>query len=364
MLRAVLRLAEERGWRSEAVFGRTARERSWMADLESDGIPVHVVQGNTRVARWRFVKKLLSEAPDEPTVLHTHFTTFDLPAVVAARGHRQSDVFWHLHTTSKRTFGIRVRNRLKFSLFGPRVAGILCVAPHIAELVGRWSPPGRVSFVLNGIDVDAFRPATPDERRAARDELGLEAGPPLLTHFGWDWEVKGGDVFLDTVALLVQRGLDLRAVTRTLDPRAARAIERRGLESTVRVVPHVERIQSLYASADMLVAPSRAEGMPFAAFEALCSGLPVVASDIPGHAAIADALPGCRIVPPRPEALADAVAELLERPPELAAEQAAQARDRVRATMSLERWASDLLDRYEEALALQRNAQAALGRMS
>jgi hypothetical protein len=32
--------------------------------------------------------------------------------------------------------------------------------------------------------------------------------------------------------------------------------------------------------------------------------------------------------------------------------------------MSLERWASDLLDRYEEALALQRNAQAVLGQMS
>jgi len=49
------------------------------------------------------------------------------------------------------------------------------------------------------------------------------------------------------------------------------------------IEPGLVEPQLLYAAADVLAAPSRSEGMPYAVIEASCSALPVVGSRIPGH---------------------------------------------------------------------------------
>ena len=77
----------------------------------------------------------------------------------------------------------------------------------------RGAPRAKVEFLHNAVDVDRFPVLTGEQRRAARDDLGLPAGRPLLVHFGWDWMRKGGDLFIEAVRRLRAAGADVTAAT-------------------------------------------------------------------------------------------------------------------------------------------------------
>ena len=159
------------------------------------------------------MRSLLSES-DEPTILHTHFTSFDIPAAMAADRHGAAKVFWHVHTPHHGSLPIRARNRLKYAVLGRRVERILCVSSELAEVVAkRGAPTDRVEFLHNAVDVDRFRLLESEEREIARLRLGLPTDQPLLVHFGWDWERKGGDLFMQAVRTLRERGIEAVGVT-------------------------------------------------------------------------------------------------------------------------------------------------------
>src|SRR6185312_7147004 len=106
MLRGVMRAARDRGWTCEAVFGQVAKDRVWLDELRDDGIPFRFAPSNSRADISRLVRDLLSES-DEPTVLHTHFTSFDIPAAMAAARHPSTSVFWHVHTPHHENLSMR-----------------------------------------------------------------------------------------------------------------------------------------------------------------------------------------------------------------------------------------------------------------
>jgi glycosyltransferase involved in cell wall biosynthesis len=75
----------------------------------------------------------------------------------------------------------------------------------------------------------------------------------------------------------------------------------------VRFVPSVTDPRPWYAAADVVVLPSRWEGLSLTLLEALASGCSVVASDIPGLAEAITANVGARVPAGDVGALADAV---------------------------------------------------------
>ena len=75
--------------------------------------------------------------------------------------------------------------------------------------------------------------------------------------------------------------------------------------------PSDAEMVALYASSDMLVLPSRDEGLPYVIVEALASGLPVVASDVGGISdAVRDGVNGILIEPGAADQLAAAMRRL------------------------------------------------------
>ncbi|MGH7503796.1 MAG: glycosyltransferase family 4 protein [Longimicrobiales bacterium] len=122
---------------------------------------------------------------------------------------------------------------------------------------------------------------------------------------------KGVDVFIDACVRLVQRGFEFGAVIAGDGP-DRRALEQwvtdNNLDDRVVLAGHVDDVAALYENIDLLVLPSRSEGLPNVLLEAIAWGIPVVATDV---GAVADVLDdpaaGLIVASEDPPALADAI---------------------------------------------------------
>jgi glycosyltransferase involved in cell wall biosynthesis len=94
-----------------------------------------------------------------------------------------------------------------------------------------------------------------------------------------------------------------------------RLVEERGLAGRI-VLPGVRAdARAIVAAADVLVLPSRWEGLPLVVLEALAAGTPVVATAVRGvRELLADGSTGLLVDPDDPAALAAAVRRVLAEP--------------------------------------------------
>ena len=351
MLRAIMRAGAARGWACETVFTPISRERAWLAELDEDGIRYRFSPaGASRRELTSWVADMLAEEGG-PTVLHTHFTHFDVAAAMAGSKRPDTRVIWHIHTPHFKGAAAFARNYLKYAVFGRRADQILCVSPDLVETItSRGAPRKKVEFLHNAVDVDRFPVLTDEQRHAARDEFGLPASRPLLVHFGWDWLRKGGDVFEEALVRLRDSDADLAGVTVGGGDDARALGERLGLGDELTVLEPTDKVQQMYAAADVFVAPSRAEGTPFSVLEAVSSGTAAVVSDIPGHATVGANAPGCVITPLDPDAMAAAIRRLLEREPAEVAADSLAGHAWLRENLGLGSWAEAMVDRYERLM--------------
>ncbi|MBI4346373.1 MAG: glycosyltransferase family 4 protein, partial [Elusimicrobia bacterium] len=205
-------------------------------------------------------------------------------------------------------------------------------ADMVEEL--RLVGPARVVRIASG--VEAAPEVTDAERSGLRAELGVPGG--LVLYLGRLDEEKG-------VATLI-RAWGLSAAERTEllvvgdGPSQAELVSlaaRIGPRSrSIRFVGPTHEPGRYVRAADVLVLPSRSEGIANAGLEAMASGVPVVATDIGGNRElIAGPGLGTLVVPDDPRALARAIDDaLLE--PAAARARARAAREHVRAHHAIE----------------------------
>ena len=157
------------------------------------------------------------------------------------------------------------------------------------RLVRTGVPEAHVRLVKSGVDLQRFRP-NPRPRNAATGTV-LFAGrldtvkrPLLLV-----------DIAERLAALRASR--DFRIVIAGDGPELpalkAKARHRR-IEDLFEFLGFVDDITPLFAESDMLILPSREEGIPLVILEAMASGRPVVASKVGAISEAAD--PGCGIL--------------------------------------------------------------------
>lgn len=338
MLRAVCRVVRSRGWEAQLAFAEDARGRAWAAGLEAEGIPVQFLP-RTGIRESAACVAALGRDADR-VLFHTHFTTFDIPAAIAARRLDQAHVVWHLHSHVRTETSVRLRNTVKYLALRRHVDLVLGVATDVAETARRRGAP-NVRVFPNAVDTDSMPPVGPDEHAAARERLRLGDGIVLL-HYGWDWHRKGGDLFAGAVELLRDRGREVVGIS-------VGAPEEAG-GGRVRVLPPTGELRGVLAAADVFVSCSRAEGMPYSVAEALAAEVPVVATAIPGQVALGAGLGGCRLAGLDPEAIADAVEQLLDRDEAAVRADATAARRRMVKRHDLGPWSHELVELYEGLL--------------
>jgi glycosyltransferase involved in cell wall biosynthesis len=320
----------------------------WLEDLERAGVSWSILPPTPR--DWKaHLAQVLRE--HDTALLHTHFTAADLQGAAAAAAAGVPCV-WHIHTGFS---GYSLRQRAK-DLFKMRyvarrrVARLIVVSPWLEQLLRRRGVPAeKVAVVPNPIAVE--RLADLPGRAEARARFELDPDAQVALCLGWWPQVKGVDVFLDALELLLARREGVQALLVGEGQTRALLAERYPQQPPwLRVTSFVRDVAWLYAAADVLVSASRHEGQSMAIGEALVCGLGVVMSDIEGTAGW-QAAPRLATFPSEDvPALAAALEQALAEPP--AQRRAAGERNSAwaRESFGVEAWCERICEIYREVL--------------
>ncbi len=310
----------------------------------------HVVWEATRepgpsvVSETRRVAAILSSVA--PGVLHLHASKAGLAGRLAARG-RVPTVFQPRGWSFEAVSGPLRAAAVAWERFGARwAAAVVCVSEGERDRgkAEGINAPWRV--IANGVDLEEHRPADDADRARARERLGLGEGP-LVVCVGRLGKQKGQDVLLDAWPSVLQRVPAARAALvgdgPWRDELAARATP------GVLFAGNRSDVGEWLAAADVVVLPSRWEGMSLAMLEAMACARSVVASDVSG---VRDALgsdAGAIVPAEDAHALAGALADrLLDRARSDAEGRAG--RTRVEAHHDIRQTATAITELYSELL--------------
>lgn len=215
-------------------------------------------------------------------VVHTHNSPCQY--LVALASPRQIISATTEHGTVNRRRGhafLRPLDRWMYS----RYRSIVCVSEETRDELSRWlndkELDERMSVVLNGIDLDGFKNASPapDVESDGRFKiLMVSAFRPEKDQMTL---IKAMGLLPDDCELLLAGGAELPA-HKVLMESCRKAAEDLGLGERVRFLGHRDDVPALLAASDMVVLSSLHEGLPLSALEAMASGRPFVASDVSG----------------------------------------------------------------------------------
>jgi phosphatidylinositol alpha-mannosyltransferase len=195
-----------------------------------------------------------------------------------------------------------------------RLDGRIAVSRPAYEYVSHFFP-GQYRIIPNGVDVERFRPGIAPLARYADGKLNV-------LYMGRIEQRKGAKYLLRAIPIIRQHYPDTRFIIAgegPLRPAFEKFVAQSGWRDVIFTgrVP-ADELPALYSSADVFVAPNTGgESQGVVLLEALASGRPVVASDIPGfRSVIRDEREGMLTKPGKHEDLAWAICHLLGNEPE------------------------------------------------
>ncbi|MFH8738189.1 glycosyltransferase [Streptomyces sp. NPDC017964] len=288
----------------------------------------------------RGLARLVAQA--RPTLVHAHSAKAGLVARLAVRG-RVPTVFQPHAWSFEAVDGATARIALAWERRGARWASrVVCVSEAERATGERAGITARWDVIPNGVDLTRFVPA-PEPREATAD--------PLVVCVGRICRQKGQDVLVRAWPLVQERFPRARLVLVGDGPDVPAL--RRQATASVRFVGADDPVP-WYRQADLVVLPSRWEGMALAPLEAMACGRPVVVTDVDGAR---ESLPAglasdCLVPPDDPAALVRALTGLLRDPHRLGA-LGGLALQHARTHHDVRRTADAVADVYRELLGVE-----------
>ena len=253
--------------------------RGQFADaLEAEGFHVHVLSKtkNPPAYLWNFPRLLRAGNYD---ILHFHLNGANwIAKTLAAAMGSQTARIAHDHTSGNLKFR-------GWQTLGPDAAthhfsdAVIAVAQDVKDFLMRYEAlaPDKVVVVPNGIDTDSFQPFTDEERRAAREKLGLPADAFIAGSLGRLAFEKNFALLVELAAAVPDLHIYLGGAGPLESDLRAR-IASAGVGSRVIMPGQVTDRVGFYRALDVFILPSLFEGRPLTILEAMSSGLPVLAS--------------------------------------------------------------------------------------
>ncbi|WP_426703021.1 glycosyltransferase [Rhodanobacter sp. Col0626] len=320
MVLELVKLQHQHGHRCQVVC---LFERGTLAhELDALGIPVNVCHKRKGVDLRALARARRMVRAHATEVLHTHNAVAHYQAVLATCGLRIYRIVNTRHGMGGNARATRREWLYHRALTRTHAVIAVCEAACRDAIRRGIVPLGKVKVIPNGIQVDAFQPASAAMRKCLLRMLKLPAQTRLIGSVGrlnWAKDQVGlirafrqvHEQRSDTALVLIGDG-ELRAQLQQC------AIDE-GVHDSVHFLGDRNDVHELLQGLDQFVLSSLSEGYSMALLEACAVALPIVATDVGGNGEIVrDGRTG-RLVPARdPAALANAMLALLQDPAQAA----------------------------------------------
>lgn len=246
-----------------------------LAASGTDGLPVPALEG-PRLGVRNLVRLRRHAGPADVVVAHGSAALPACALFLAGSG----TPFVYVNIGDPSYWANTVLRRLRVRAFLSRAAAIAAISETSAEVYRRdfAVPRERIHVVPNGRCGAHFRPATVDDKRRARDRLGLPTDVPVALVLGALSPEKRVDLAL--VAAAQVPGLHVLVVGEGPLSSSLSQLATERLPGRAHLVGAVADPREVLHAADLLVLPSDSEGLPGVAIEAGLCGIPVVATDV------------------------------------------------------------------------------------
>jgi glycosyltransferase involved in cell wall biosynthesis len=178
----------------------------------------------------------------------------------------------------------------------------------------------RIELIPNGVDVDIYSPATFDLRQNLRQAEFYIDNPDhvIVGMVGRLWLQKNPQCFVRAAIRVLAHRSNVSFIL-IGEGELRTEIEKMIRDTTnghhIRILGWRSDVPELLKALDLIVLPSRWEGMPLSILEAMATALPVIASDIPGNRHLVHDGQDGRLFPPDDDyALATALIDLIDDP--------------------------------------------------
>jgi glycosyltransferase involved in cell wall biosynthesis len=285
-------------------------------------------------------------AKERPDIVHTHSSKTGILGRLAARA---SNIKGVVHTVHGYSFAGESTPLLRFIFkMLERIAAFACdkiivLNASDAEIsqMSLGISPNKLALIPNGVDVNVYSPPAIEFRNAFRKEVfGLINRDHLLVAMiGRLSSQKNPHCFLRAALSVAEKHSDVSFVM------VGDGELRAELNAIIQQSRHSERffmlgwrrdVPDILRAIDMMVLPSRWEGMPLAILEAMAVGAPVICSDIPGNNHIvSDRVDGNLFPMDDSASLADAIEDLIIHP-SVRASYASNGRSKILSNYSLD----------------------------
>ncbi|MGQ9465214.1 MAG: glycosyltransferase family 4 protein [bacterium] len=257
---------------------------------------------------WQVRRFLEAEKFD---IIHLHGTLAPTLPYLAIK-YSNAKNFITFHSAYEESFGYVLWEPVLEQYFR-RIDGMIAVSTVARDCILRYFPIGEYRIIPNGIDTERFHPDVPEVD-------ALKKYSPKILFVGRFEPRKGLKYILMAFPKIVKEFPEAKLIIvgeGFLEHYYRRYIENH-IKANVIFVGYVspEELPHYYASCDIYCSPATgAESFGIVLLEAMATGKPIVASDIPGYRTIlSDGVEGLFFEPGNSDALAEKIIYLLKHP--------------------------------------------------
>ncbi|MHB1914765.1 MAG: glycosyltransferase family 4 protein [Acidiferrobacteraceae bacterium] len=298
-------------WKAKGIPVRICclyeREGPLTLMFEQEGIAYDLLDigGKGLLGRWFTVGRYLRRY--RPQAIHVHHFGLLVNVFAPAYFTGCSNIVFTEHSAYVIAHRRWMRRAIRFVV--RFVKQMTCVSSSLrAYFNGLGVPAHKMAIVYNGVDTERFHPS---RLRISQPEIRLVAVGRMV-------EEKDYPLLLEALARLKKRGYVFRADIVGDGPLASilrRQHEYLGLKDEVNLLGPRAEIPEILRRSDIYILSSKSEGMPIALLEAMATGLAIAATAVEAvPEMIVDNVNGLLVAPGDPDALANAIAQLIDDP--------------------------------------------------